>query len=341
MLCIVKGDKSTLPKGTKIKYRLPMLDSCVIDADDSAIDKISELYPCTFVSSSLNRAREIVNCNRHGYSGKGISIAVLDTGVCKSPDFDKRILVFKDMINHKQSPYDDNGHGTHVCGILCGSGLQSSGVYEGIAPSAGIAMIKTLDKDGSGSSSDVLAGMQWVADNYKRYSIRILNMSIGSDNTSVYDPLVRAAEKLWQMGIVVVVAAGNNGPAPRSVSSPGISKRIITVGACEGNDTGYSGRGPTSDCIIKPDLVAPGQNIVSCRCGSEPYKALSGTSMSTPIVSGAIALLLEKDPTLKPDDVKYMLKLSSTDLSISHNAQGWGMLNIDKLLTMESRYVDK
>lgn len=345
MELIVEGNTDLLPPWAKIKYRLPFIDCTVIDIDNCNAKHLHNkrgivMHNCTTINTQLNRARELVHCQRQGLSGKGITIAVLDTGVCQNRDFDNRLVAFKDFVAGKTAPYDDNGHGTHVCGILCGNGLPSKGKYEGIAPEANLVMLKTLNSDGRGNSADVLAGMQWIADNYKKYNIRIVNMSIGADIASTNDPLVRAADMLWKIGIVVVAAAGNNGPAPCTISSPGISRRIITVGSSEDSENSYSGRGPTRECIIKPDIVAPGHKITSCLCGnSSQYKALSGTSMSTPIVSGAVALLLEKAPKLTPDDVKYMLKISSTDMNYPQNRQGWGLLNIAKLLSQEVIYV--
>jgi serine protease AprX len=184
-------------------------------------------------------------------------------------------------------------------------------------------------------------------------------MSIGTDGTNTDDPLVRAVDALWDMGIVVVTAAGNNGPDACTISSPGISKKVITVGSSDDDVTvkicgtsmkNFSGRGPTKDCIIKPDIVTPGTDIVSCLAPNVKntgsivggcYQSLSGTSMSTPMVSGAVALLLQKYPDLSPDDVKYMLKTSATDLNYPQNRQGWGLLNIEKLLSQEAVYVRK
>lgn len=284
----------------------------------------------------INNAKRIVNCDNSTYNGKGITIAFLDTGICNIYDFGNRIKGFKDFINYKEAPYDDNGHGTHVAGIA-----TSNGKYKGIAPMANIIGIKVLNSSGQGNASDVLKGVDWIIDNYKKYNIRIVNLSIGTNSEIKNDPLVEGVEKLWDMGIVVVTAAGNSGPSYGTISSPGTSKKIITVGSSDDEVQSkiYSGRGPTKECVIKPDILAPGSNIISCKCQNGYYKRLSGTSMSTPIVSGAIALLLEKEPQMSPDDVKYMLKLSSTSLNLPQNRQGWGLINIERLLNMEVIYV--
>ncbi|MFI3230138.1 MAG: S8 family peptidase [bacterium] len=317
----------------------------------------------------MNTARKDVKADsaqKLGYSGKNIGIAFLDTGISNSNDFTKpinRIIAFKDFINNKKFPYDDNGHGTHVAGIACGSGINSNGVYKGIAINSNIIGVKVLNSEGQGNASDVLAGIQWVLDNKKKYNIKIMNLSIGTNNTSTNDPLVKAVEKAWDLGLIVNIAAGNNGPDKSSISSPAISKKIITVGSSDddkktnvlGNNlVNFSGRGPTLECVIKPDIVAPGVDIISCSnninnfnnfsilnilsVSRNNYIALSGTSMSTPIVSGAVALLLEKYPTLEPNDVKLMLKKSCKNLSLPRNQQGWGLLDIYKLLSMEVSY---
>ncbi len=316
-----------------IKYNLDIIDSLVIK-DNSSNNDIK--YENPKIYAQINNAKKTVHCDNSQYTGKNVTIAFLDTGICYIPDFNGRILCFKDFINSQQNIYDDNGHGTHVAGIA-----SSNGAYKGVAPNSNIIALKVLNSDGQGNASDVLAGIQWIANNKNKYNIKIANLSIGTAGTIKNDPLVEAVEKLWDMGIVVVTAAGNNGPSPCTISSPGISRKIITVGSSDDEKYHkiFSGRGPTKECIIKPDILAPGSNITSCKCLTGTYKQLSGTSMSTPIISGAVALLLEKTPNLKPDDVKYMLKLSSTNLNMPPNRQGWGLLNIEKLLNMEAVYV--
>lgn len=292
-------------------------------------------------------------------TGKGVNIAILDTGLWPAADFVKpsnRLIAFKDFVNGRADFYDDNGHGTHVAGIACGNGYLSGGKYKGIACEAGIISIKVLDDEGKGSSADVLAGLQWVADNKDKYGIRIVNLSVGAPETGGFDPLTKAVEYIWDIGMVVAVAAGNNGPKSSTVTSPGSSKKVITVGACDDDlevaahdekMMNFSGRGPTRSCIIKPDILAPGAGVISvCSKGmsergfelhkrrfvGDDYLSLSGTSMSTPKVCGAIALLLEKYPNLAPDDVKYALKQSAKDQGKDANRQGWGRLDIEALL---------
>lgn len=256
----------------------------------------------------------------------------------------------------------DNGHGTHVAGIAGGNGINSNGKYMGIAPECNLISVKVLNGEGKGNAGDVLAGLQWVLDNKERYNIKILNLSIGTNNTSTKDPLVKAVEKAWDMGIVVTIAAGNNGPDKSTISSPAISKKVITIGASDDHKSAkvwgntlinFSGRGPTLECIIKPDVIAPGVDIISCLPSDistesenidivdKNYFSLSGTSMATPIVTGAIALLLQKHKNLKPDDVKLMLKNCCTSLNLPKNQQGWGLIDTNKLLFQEVAYARK
>ncbi|MBR1443928.1 MAG: S8 family peptidase [Firmicutes bacterium] len=244
--------------------------------------------------------------------------------------------------------------------MAAGNGIDSDGKYCGIAPEANIVSIKILSGSGKGNSSDVLAGIQWLLDNKEKYNIKIANFSIGAVPTVSDDPLVRAIETVWDKGIIVTTAAGNNGPSAGSVTSPGISRKVITVGSSDDNNrisilgnslVNFSGRGPTKDCIKKPDVVAPGANITSCLTPTpyeqkthqtaieENYTSLSGTSMSTPMVTGALALLLQKYPDITPNTAKLMLKKTCTSLNYSHSQQGWGLLNIKNLLQEDIVYV--
>lgn len=281
---------------------------------------------------------------RQGLTGKNIGVAVLDTGIFPHKDFGSRILAFQDFLGHKRAPYDDNGHGTHISAIIGGSGAASGGRYEGIAPECGLISIKVLDQRGNGFASDVLSGLSWIRSHKDTYNIRIVNISVGSftrKGMTENSALVRGVNAAWDDGLVVVVAAGNNGPGRMTITTPGISRKVITVGCSDdykevqvsGNRmVDYSGRGPTYACIRKPDVVAPGSRIVSCKNSSNLYQIKSGTSMSTPIVSGAIALLLEKYPQMSNKDVKLKLRESCMDLGLPHNQQGWGLLDLEQLL---------
>lgn len=296
----------------------------------------------------MNQVRQAVNverAHRRGIRGQGITAAILDTGMCRHPDFQKRIIYFKDFVRGREECYDDASHGTHVTGILGGDGSSLGGKYCGIAPECGLIHLKVLDRMGQGQIEHIIRAIQWIIDNQEHYDIRIMNLSAGADKgeeDTVSLRLVEWVEKAWDAGITVVVAAGNLGPRPGSVTVPGNSKKVITVGAADGfyafgtaGRGNYSGRGPTGQCICKPELVAPGTNIFSCSTlwrKGKPYAAKSGTSMAAPVVSGCAALLLSKYPQLTNVEVKMRLKESARDLRLPPNWQGWGMPDVERLL---------
>ena len=295
----------------------------------------------------MNQARQVLRCGREdteGLTGSGVGVAVLDTGIYPHDDFGGRIAAFFDVLKKRPDPYDDNGHGTHVCAIIGGDGRCSQGCYQGMAPGCSLTAVKVLDARGSGFASDVLAGLRWIRENRKRFGIRVVNISVGSwsrRNMSENSALVRGVDAAWDEGLVVVVAAGNRGPGRMTVTTPGISRKVITVGCSddykEVNVMGsrmidYSGRGPTGACVCKPEIIAPGAGIVSCSNTAGGYSAKSGTSMSTPMVAGAIALLLEKYPDMSNRDVKLRLRERAVDLGLPRNQQGWGLLDVKRLL---------
>ena len=164
--------------------------------------------------------------NISSLTGKGIGVAVIDTGIFPHVDFDNRIIAFQDMVNKKQQPYDDNGHGTHIAGILGGSGAASHGRCRGTAPQCDFIGIKVLDRQGNGNKEHVLKAFQWLIQNQKKYHIRIVNISVGTTYRSDGDHriLIDGVEKVWDAGMVVVAAAGNRGPAPGTVTAPGSSR---------------------------------------------------------------------------------------------------------------------
>lgn len=281
--------------------------------------------------------------------GQGVRVAVLDTGITLHPDFDSRIIGFRDFVNHKEKIYDDGKHGTHVSGILAGSGRLSAGVYGGMAPQAEILVGKVLDHTGNGSVENVVAGVEWLLEIHRKMGLSIVNISVGTQpglEVEQEKRLLNAVEALWDDGLVVVVSAGNYGPGEGTVAVPGTSKKVITVGAIEDRraviqgrgvtpEWNYSGSGPTLECIVKPDLLAPGTNILSCNGDytnrwQKPYIVKSGTSMATPVVSGAIACLLCKYPDMTNVEVK--LKLRESCVFNEYAQQGWGMLQVGRLL---------
>lgn len=277
-------------------------------------------------------------------TGSRITVAVLDTGIYPHRDFGSRIAVFKDFINGHSNAYDDNSHGTHVSGIIAGDGTASRGKYRGIAPGCNIAAVKVLDRNGEGSSKTVVEGIKWVIEHAEEYGIRIINLSFGTtpESTQGEDSvLVKAVEEAWDCGITVVSAAGNNGPGRGTVTVPGISRKIITVGSLDDriytDERGrkyanYSGRGPTKSCIVKPEIVTAGSGIVSCSNKRDGYTVKSGTSMAAPIVTAAIALLLQKKPYLTPAMVKIRLHDTAVPIRLPKEQQGWGMLDVKALL---------
>ena len=302
----------------------------------------------------MRRVKETVHyfCNDILFGhidGHGVTTAVLDTGISPHPDLKGRIVGFGDMLYGKKRMYDDNSHGTHVAGIIAGSGGLSSGLYAGIAPASQIVAVKVLDQKGEGKIRFLIEGIKAILRNRDKWQIRIVNISIGTlphQGDEEEMELMRWVDRLWDEGLVVVTAAGNFGPRSGTVTIPGISKKVITVGASDdGNQkdrygkvgTNYSGRGPTSECVCKPDLVAPGSYIRSCNGFSQKknqkaYSVKSGTSMSAPVVSGAVALLLSKYPDMKNVEVKLRLLMSADDMGKDPNIQGRGLLNIEKLL---------
>lgn len=307
--------------------------------------------------------------------GTGVTVAVVDTGICAHPDFFKysnRTIYFRDFLFHRSKFYDDCGHGSHVAGIIGGTGIASDGRYCGVAPGCDLMICKALNYKGDGNIQDVLIALDWIVHHKKQYNIRIVNLSFGMGNEEIGtegNKLIQAVEDVWDAGIIVVAAAGNKGPEYGSIAVPGCAKKIITVGASDdhievdlmGKKTrDYSGRGPTHECVKKPDIVAPGGNIMSCaltkgygsdliygvianRIGPLPvrtrdtyfhqYTQKSGTSMATPIVSGAMALLLSIAPDMTPKEAKLKLKNSAFDLKTDSLKQGWGLLNIKELLS--------
>lgn len=294
----------------------------------------------------MDRIRQLLNTDyayKRGYTGRNVTVAVMDTGLYPHKDVKQRILNFYDTYQHQVSPYDDNGHGTHVTGIIGGDGCCSSGKYMGMAPQCNLLPIKVLDRYGGGNIENVKRGVHWMLSQKKKYHIRILNISVGMlKHTKEREQveLIKLVEQVWEEGIVVVAAAGNNGPQQNTVTVPGICRSVITVGSSDdreesrlehGFKRGYSGCGPTDSCIIKPEILAPGTRIISLGRTDCAYTTKSGTSMATPVVAGAIALLLDKYPDMTPKDVK--LKLYNTaNRNCNRYMQVWGCLDVIKLL---------
>jgi len=268
--------------------------------------------------------------------GQGVTVAVVDSGIDPGSDFTtadgtNRIIGqarFNSDTNRTVS--DGFGHGNHVAGIIGGNGRSSAGQFVGVAPAVNLVNVKVSNDDGSSTLSSVIEGLQWVLDNRNVYSIRVVNLSLNSTMAESYhtSPLDAAVEILWFNKIVVVTSAGNNGTA--TLYPPANDPFVITVGATDDKGTAvrtddtitaFSAFGTNSEGFAKPDLVAPGKNIVAFKGNAANklavtypgniintyYFRMSGTSMAAPMVSGAVALLLQDEPNLNPDQVKYRL----------------------------------
>jgi len=266
---------------------------------------------------------------RQGASGDDVTVAVIDSGVNPGADFGGRIAGLRDFSSESRSPIDENGHGTWVAGII--AGRDPRGRYVGIAPEADLLSVKVAGRDGSAHAGDVIEAIEWVVRNKDRYDVRVINISLNSAIADSYlrDPLAAAVEEAWFQGIVVVVSAGNLGGSPFAADhAPANDPFVITVGSYDDRGTAahsddvladWSSRGVTVDGYAKPEVTAPGVGIVATSGGGHTYLArqvpeavvdsrylrLSGSSASAAIVSGTVALMLDEDPSLTPDEVKY------------------------------------
>ncbi len=307
-----------------------------------------------------------------GFNGSGITIAVLDSGVDGNhPDLENRLIGFKDFINDQDDmepsdgieAYDDNGHGTVAAWNAVGDGTASGGNLTGTAPGANLLGIKVLDSTGAGDDSVIAEGIEFAV----LEGVDVISISLGgewSDSSFIIEPSMAAIENAIDDGISVVVAAGNSGPAAFTINSPGVTEEAITVGASYG-DSGviaFSSVGPVyrtlSDpegYVVKPDLVAPGYLVVSGRGSGVSlfeysiynssqfgtnYTQWSGTSASTPIIAGLVALLHQKHLLLTPVEAKAALMKTATDIGADSMSQGWGLANVSLasyLLTSSSR----
>lgn len=306
------------------------------------------------MKSTVERVKKQLKCSpslQRRIETEEITVAVLDTGIGPHPDFGDRIIAFDDFVDGRQGMYDDSGHGTHVAGCIGGSGRLSEGRFGGIAPTCRLCVGKVLDKRGEGSMESMYQGLLWVLQNRLRYRIRVLNISVGigeSSGRARMEELTGLLETVCEQGIVVICAAGNKGPGEGTLSPLGESRSVITVGCHEGGFFGkrkdlcenYSGQGSDHLSYRKPDLVAPGTDVVSCNVGCyrdrrgiyrDAYVKKSGTSMATPIVSGAAALFLQKFPYSSSEEVKRRLIYSARDLGEEWSKQGWGMPDLEKM----------
>lgn len=291
-----------------------------------------------------------------GYTGNGVGIAIIDTGIYPHEDIKWRIVAFNDMVSGQAEPYDDFGHGTHVAGLAAGSGRASCGKFTGSAPEADLISVKVLDGNGSGTFSDVIKGIQWATENKDRYNIRVMNLSLGGWARESYkeDPVAQAIEKAADAGIVPCIAAGNDGDY-ETVGTPATAANAVTVGAYDDKGTldkadddvaYFSSRGPSIDGLLKPEVLSPGVDITGPNApGSvldDPsiphtpdgkYITISGTSMATPIVAGLVADLVQANPNAKPYQIKEALTSTAESLAGKDaKTQGAGLINPEKAL---------
>lgn len=268
-----------------------------------------------------------------GLTGKGVTVAVLDTGVdAGHPDLAGRVTATRSFVEG-QEVADRNGHGTHVTSTVGGSGAASDGREKGVAPEATLAVGKVLGDQGSGSESQIIAGMEWAA---RDVHARIVSMSLGSTEPSDgTDPMAQAVNTLTrETGALFVVAAGNTG-APSSIGSPGAADAALTVGAVDSADRAayFTSAGPRyGDNALKPDVSAPGVDILAARSrltpGSGPYTSMSGTSMATPHVAGVAALLAQRHPDWTGARLKDALMSTSRQLDAPAYELGSGRVSV-------------
>ncbi len=348
-LGVVKGIALTIPVNA-----LPALEN------DSDIISVSLDHALRALDETTDAATNVTAAWNDGYNGAGIGVAVIDSGINDShPDLwnsaetHSRVVYHQDFTgtattNSSGAKYDLYGHGTHVAGIIGGNGYLSGGQYEGAAPGVNLIDLRALDENGNGTDSSVIDAIQEAIALQNKYNIQVINLSLGRGIAVSYaqDALCQAVESAWQAGIVVVVAAGNYGRVSidgsdgyGTITAPGNDPLVLTVGAMnsEGSSaqaseimTSFTSKGPTTyDHVVKPDIMAPGNNIVSLAApgatleadypsflvngnnGQPDYFTLSGTSMATPVVSGAVALLLQQNGNLTPDQIKALLMQST------------------------------
>jgi serine protease AprX len=362
----------------KAGRRLHLLHAQVAEIPDAALDDLANRPAVTAVHldrrvhGTMERTGAAVGSTwaqqNLGFDGSGVGVAIIDSGV--TPWHDdlgaERVVHFADFVNYQPTPYDDYGHGTHVAGIVAGSGYDSNGARRGIAPGASLVVLKVLDGTGTGYISNVIAALDYATENRVAYNIRVINLSVAAGIYESYktDLFTLAAKRAVDAGLVVVTAAGNLGrntsgqPQYGGITAPGNAPWVLTVGASSHMGTadrtddtvaGFSSLGPTYiDYVAKPDLVAPGVGIESLTDANsllyatypnarlwgtletvtEPYLSLTGTSMSAPVVSGTVALMLQANPGLTPNAVKAILQYTA-EVKDGYKAlaQGAGFLN--------------
>ncbi|MFI5691157.1 S8 family serine peptidase [Kribbella sp. NPDC051586] len=308
---------------------------------------IAKIWLDRKVKASLDKSVPLIGAPAawaKGLDGSGVTVAVLDTGVDTGhPDLAGRIAQTKSFVPDVTSVQDGNGHGTHVASTVAGDGAASGGRYRGVAPGAKLAVGKVLTDDGIGDDSWIIAGMQWAAQS----GAKVISMSLGGEPTDGSDPLSQAVDDLTaSTGALFVVAAGNSGPTGGTIATPGAASAALTVSATDKTDKlpGFSSRGPRlGDDALKPDLAAPGVDIVAARAAGtsegvpvdDNYTSLSGTSMATPHVAGAVAILAQQHPDWSPARLKAALMSTSKDDGFTVYEQGAGRVDVARAVSQQ------
>jgi serine protease AprX len=299
------------------------------------------------------KAIKLLDARASAYDGSGVTVAMLDTGIQPVPDLAGRIKASADFTSEGDG-LDRYGHGTHMAGIIAGTGSSSNGTWSGVAPKADLVSVKVAGADGSTDVSVVIAGLQWIVGNRSTFGIKVLNLSFGTDSVQSYlvDPLNYAVEQVWLSGIFVAVAAGNRGPIAGTIGKPGDDPYVVSVGAANLNGTSdrsddtvaeFSSRGPTQDSLVKPDLGAPGISIVSNRVkGStvdlahplaavdDNYMKGTGTSQATAVIAGVAALMYQARPSMSANVAKATIVNSAGGSTSLQAGGGTGMVDASK-----------
>ncbi|MDQ1402170.1 MAG: serine protease AprX [Actinomycetota bacterium] len=362
-LPIVNGFEATVPAAAMPELKASPAIAAITPNVKGRFEQLS--YDATTTATNFAKTTGATSAWANNNLGAGVGVAIIDTGVSAHNDVANHIAYGPDL-SGEGTYIDTYGHGTVMAGLIGGDGTDSAnrtgGAYVGMAPKATLVSVKVAGRNGVVDVSTVLQAMHWIASYKDQFNIRVVNLSWGTASTqsASLDPLNYAVERLWGMGIVVVVAAGNGGPTASTITKPADDPLVITAGAYDDKQNldpsddsipSWSARGPTkADNLAKPDLVAPGRTLVATRSfgsavESENPKALispsyikgSGTSEASAVTSGAAALLLAARPTLTPDQTKAVLKGSASPLAtFPATAQGSGRLQVAAALTRAS-----
>ncbi|HJW91274.1 MAG TPA: S8 family peptidase [Anaerolineales bacterium] len=366
-LSIIKAFAVDLPAAAALKLsaspgvRWVSLDAPVERSGQGTVDPLA--YTTNYYLDTLGVKKVwALKVKGNPVNGKGVGVAIIDSGVSADKDITRAFQYGFSANSHTVN--DVYGHGTHVAGIVASTGVDSAGAYKGVAPGVTLISLKVSDESGMAYESDVVAALQWVYDNKNQHNLRVVNISLNSTIEQSYhtSPLDAAVEILWFNGVVVVVSVGNKGAGTYNTAnaSPANDPFVITVGATDEKAStrrtddvvaSFTARGKTSDGFNKPDILAPGTNIISVLSKTSPWGAqypervvlngeyftLSGTSMAAPMVAGTVALLLQDEPGLTPDQVKYRLLSTASNLAEASTNANYKYLNAYSAVTGTSK----